>query len=196
MKHVEFISVIENDYSKYSETEIKLVAQLIKSLTEEKLDDLYMRVRANCDTHNKEGFKMPPPSFKKLFDIIPKRSVGSEAVEAWALVCKYSNPYNDIIFDNPAIHYGLQMAGGWKQFCFRTKEDDIWFKKRFVEAYKRFKEEDLEIDHRPFRGELDFNPLVMVGNKEKCKQIVNDIERPAIDKTVVENLRKLQYVEE
>ena len=175
MNHEKFISSIEKVFGKYGIDEKKLVIAFIsKNVPQDELTDLFGRVMLEVDT----AFKRPP-SIKTLNELIPNKgmSVEARARQAWITACKYSKQYTDVIFDDPAIHYAIIQAGGWGEFCVRTK-DDIWWQKRFIASYIIFVDEGLQVEHIPFRGELDENRLVMVGNEEKCKLLLEGQVQP------------------
>lgn len=58
--------------------------------------------------------------------------------------------YQDVRFDDPAIHAVIEDLGGWPKFCRTETKDLSYLQHRFTESYKAYAN----------RGEFDFPPML------------------------------------
>jgi len=75
------------------------------------------------------------PTIGEIRGII-EGSAEDKALEAWHKAINNVDYYISVSFDDPIIHSVIEMEfGGWEKFCNLCVKDEIWDKRRFIQAY-------------------------------------------------------------
>jgi len=116
------------------------------------------------------------------------------ATVAWARVVDNVNRYASVAFDDPAIHYALQVGfgGNWQDVCDFNSDDFAYQEKRrsFITAYANFKK---GMSYQPyFVGveELENGSvsITFIGNGEQAKLVHKGGSNSGLDKLVAHNV--------
>lgn len=105
------------------------------------------------DRHSQDaerGRFMPQPA--DLMRYIEGTATDKAAL-AWGKVIDAASSvgaYQDVRFDDPAIHAVIEDLGGWPKFCRTETKDLSYLQHRFTESYKAYAN----------RGEFDFPPML------------------------------------
>lgn len=131
-------------------------------------------------------------------------STKDSALVAWSKVDKavrHVGCYSDVVFDDPIIHRVINDMGGWIQFGTKTEDEWPFVAKEFENRYRGFKERS-EVPECPgvligiynsenMRQGMKLQPAVMIGDKEKCEQVMNNgTNKPLLEFTVASDLIK------
>lgn len=173
MDHIKFLTGIVEIYGAYrSGIEEELILEYLKHNVDEKdLKNLLAKVLIKVDKKYNNY-----PTIKDFNEILyPVNQMRIKAEKAWQNACKYSSSISNVFFEDAGIQYSIDVAGGWKHFTSRESgEDNMWFKKRFSDAYIIYLKEKPEVNRKVFKCNYDKVKLVMVGDQDKCKQLIDN----------------------
>jgi hypothetical protein len=123
----------------------------------------------------------------KVADVVRVLSgtITDRSVLAWGKVLEAMSSvgaYQDVVFDDPAIHAAIEDCGGWTKVCRTPSEDLSYLQHRFGNSYKAYAglgvfpyQRRLVGDRSP-DGEYEKKGLplpkpVLVGDVEKCHRV-------------------------
>lgn len=186
MEYKKFMTSLEGYYGKYGNSLIKdLVATyIVKTFKESELDKFFSKIVQKIS--NK--YKLPPDiaTLESLAHETDSDKIKIGANKAWEMLCIKSNRYTNIFFEDLRIQESLSGIGGWMRFCDRLKKEEPFMKKQFIDLYITYTKNPPETKHRMLKGDLDLIPLQIVGDKEKCKLLLDQQALP--DNSQVTNL--------
>lgn len=117
------------------------------------------------------------------------------AIVAFAKVVdgvKSAGSWSSVAFDDPIIHRVLEDLGGWTVVCATTEKEWPFLEKRFVDAYRAWRQKGDVPPHPPrlagrteianvAAGYTDAEvPLRLIGNREEARAIADGSRAPAL----------------
>ncbi|EKE01121.1 MAG: hypothetical protein ACD_21C00209G0005 [uncultured bacterium] len=108
----------------------------------------------------------------------------NQALQAWTKVdsaIQRFGSYSSVVFDDALIHAVIEDMGGWQKLCLASTKQLLFDSKEFQERYRGY------VIQKPVRypkyfigiiesknssGGYIFSPPVLIGDREKAKQVV------------------------
>lgn len=175
MNYPEFMTAIEQCYGTYSAPILKTLTAkyIMERFKESELENVFKTIIIKVNPK----FKTPPSpaDFEEHF---PSISLESEAHKWYDELNRTGCSLDNIIVSDIRAEKALEVFGGWVGFASRQSGNDIWDRKRFVEAYiKAIPGEDKpSIQYGNSSKKYDKAPLLF-GNKEACKAIIDNRDK-------------------
>lgn len=134
-------------------------------------------------THDAEAGKFPPKIGDLTRELEGTRT--DRALLAWGKTLKAMSSvgaYQDVVFDDAAIHAAVEDVGGWPKLCRTTFDDLSYLQHRFCEAHRAYTKRGTFEFPRRLAGARDPDETfvkhglppprpVMVGDIEACRRV-------------------------
>jgi hypothetical protein len=128
-----------------------------------------------------EGRFLPKPA-----DIIMaiEGSSQNQALRAWSKIISTAQRigvYTSVAFDDPLIHAVAYDMGGWRVFCAIKDEQLPFVRREFQDRYRGYvSKKPLRhpkyltgiIEHQNSIGGYNYDPPILIGDKEKARQVI------------------------
>jgi hypothetical protein len=164
MKHNVFITMIENYYGKYEPENKKaiILKYIVSSYKENELDDLFKKIVSQIDSKYKT-----PPDIKQIQEL-KSDNIEIRADNLFEEISKKANQYRDLVIEDPAGGMAFRSAcGSLLQFTSRTKKDEQWIKKRFIQMYKVYSRNPQECENGYISAIGRAGEPVIIGDRER-----------------------------
>ena len=172
-----FIGVGEVYSKPFTPTAIDMYWSVLKAFKYEEVDQAVRLHLENPDV----GRFLPKPA-----DIIMaiEGSPQNQALRAWTKAISTSQRigvYASVAFDDPLIHAVVYDMGGWRVICAIKDEELPFIKREFQERYRGYvSKKPLRhpkyltgiIEHQNSIGGYNYDPPILIGDKEKAKQVI------------------------
>ena len=183
LDYEEFVSMLESYYGKYTTPEKKriIMKYVMSKYPEDVLEELFRKIV----TSHSSQYKVPPDI--AMIEEVLKENVEISANRAWEEISRKANHYRDLVFSDPAAYMAFKNAtGGLEAFSYRERSEVPWIRKRFLELYELYYKNPPECDNLIIRGIGGPKDPAMIGDVEKCKQIISN--RGIVDNGLVKQL--------
>lgn len=116
------------------------------------------------------------------------------ATIVWSRVLDNVNRYASVAFDDPAIHYALQVAfgGNWIDVCNFNADDFAYQEKHrsFITAYANYKQ---DMSYQPYfvgikEQENGTSEITYIGNQEQARLVHQGGSHGGLDKSTAQNM--------
>jgi len=166
-------------------------------------DKTIEQVRHGLIAHSrdeKEGSFAPKPANIIKHINGAKADKKDYATVAWARVVDNVNRYASVVFDDPAIHYALQVGfgGNWQDVCNFNADDFAYQEKRrsFITAYANYKQ---GMSYQPYFAGIEEKEngtvnITFIGNQEQAKIVYHGGTSGGLDKLEANSLSHLSLV--
>jgi len=178
--HKELMTAIEAYYGPYQNDIQKQVVYkyVVRKFAFDQLENVFSKLTLKFS--NK--FKTPPDPavFEDIFGNDENDEIEIQANEIWHEVNRKANAYADLIFADSCAFLAFRNAtGGLVNFSQRTREEEVWIKKRFIELYKLYVKNSPRDEVRPIlrglsNGNGNGSRPVTIGDEKKCMQIADN----------------------
>jgi hypothetical protein len=170
MNYNKFISLVEAYYGKYEPPKKKeiIVKYIMSKYKEFELESLYKKIILNIESKFKT-----PPDIKQLEDL-DNENIEIKADKLYEEISREANQYRDLVIEDKAGLMAFKSAcGNTSQFALRTKRDEAWIKKRFIEMYKMYSNNPNLCDGDSYiPGIGKSGDPVLIGDNFKCQLLL------------------------
>ena len=196
MQYNDFISTIEHYYGHYDTPEKKTIMTefIMDNVSESELEPLFKKIILNISSQFKT-----PPDVAQISGLFADK-IEIQANEIWHEVNRKANAYADLIFADTCAFLAFRNAtGGLVNFSQRTREEEVWIKKRFVELYKLYVKNPQRDEVKPImrglaNGAGNGGRPVMIGDENKCKELINDFGNNRLIESLTANIKRIEEV--
>lgn len=185
MNHKQFIIKLQEFYKPFKnktveEVTTKYITDVFK---ESELDAAFIKIVSGYEYATCPG----PAQLNKIFDIDGRLEI--KALSAWVMINNKLDSGADIIFEDIRLQLIIQSMGGWVAFCRRPNdsESEKWAQKDFINKFKLFTDNKPDVQPRVLKGSHSHR-IIMIGDKEKCKQLIGQKTNSGIENKVKDNI--------